>query len=401
MTTETTGTAPVLRWRGGFGRLWSAAVVSRFGDALRGAALPLLAVRLTDSPLLVSLVAAAQFLPWLLFGLLGGAVADRVDQRRAMAAVDAVRAVLTAAFAVAVWAGEARIWLLLVLAFALTTLQTVFDNAATALLPAVVPRELLARANGRLLTGQEVAYRFVGGPLVPLLLGAGLALPYAVDAVSFALAAALVAGVPTARTPAPAGRTLRGDVAEGLRALWGDRTLRAVGVSAVVCNAAVGMVIGVLVVHITGWLGAGATGYAVVLTAYGAGMVAAGPLAERLGRIRALPAAIAAQAAALAVFGTVRSLPVAAVALAVFGFAGMLTMVVEVTVLQERAPAALLGRVSAAFRTATIAGTPLGAVAAGGVAELWPLNTPVLVAAVLMACGAVPLVVAARSIARI
>ncbi|KOG91901.1 hypothetical protein ADK38_00640, partial [Streptomyces varsoviensis] len=84
---------------GDFKRLWSAAVISRVGDALRSAALPLLAVALTDSPVLVSLVTAAGFLPWLLFGLVGGAVADRVDQRRAMWAVDVVRGLLMAAFA--------------------------------------------------------------------------------------------------------------------------------------------------------------------------------------------------------------------------------------------------------------------------------------------------------------
>lgn len=68
-------------WRGGFGRLWTAAVVSRFGDALRTSALPLLAVSLTDDPLAIASVTACGYLPWLLFGLfglLGGAVADRV-----------------------------------------------------------------------------------------------------------------------------------------------------------------------------------------------------------------------------------------------------------------------------------------------------------------------------------
>lgn len=83
-------------WRGGFGRLWTAAVVSRFGDALRTAALPLLAVRLTDDPLAVASVTACGYAPWLLFGLLGGAVADRVDQRRAMWAVDTVRGLVVA-----------------------------------------------------------------------------------------------------------------------------------------------------------------------------------------------------------------------------------------------------------------------------------------------------------------
>lgn len=132
-------------WRGGFGRLWGAAVVSRFGDGMRAAALPLLAASLTRSPLLVSLVAAAGYAPWIVFGLLGGALADRVDRRRVMRTVDAVRAVLMGGFALAVGLGHADVTLLLVLAFALTTLQTLFDNAATSLLPAVVPSASPAR----------------------------------------------------------------------------------------------------------------------------------------------------------------------------------------------------------------------------------------------------------------
>ena len=64
------GLAPA--WRGAFGRLWTAAVVSRFGDALRGAALPLLAASLTDRPLLIASVTACGCLPWIVFGLLGG-----------------------------------------------------------------------------------------------------------------------------------------------------------------------------------------------------------------------------------------------------------------------------------------------------------------------------------------
>lgn len=136
--------ARVPAWSGGFGRLWSAAVISRFGDSLRTAALPLLAASLTDDPLLIASVTACGYVPWLLFGLLGGAVADRVDQRRAMWAVDLARGVLMAGFALAVAQGHGTIALLLALAFLLTTLQTLFDNAATALLPAVVPRETLA-----------------------------------------------------------------------------------------------------------------------------------------------------------------------------------------------------------------------------------------------------------------
>ncbi|GHD97585.1 hypothetical protein GCM10010339_00440 [Streptomyces alanosinicus] len=102
---EKSGTAPA--WRGGFGRLWTAA--------------------------------------------------DRVDQRRAMWAVDTVRGLLVAGFALLVGLGQASIPLLLALAFALTTLQTLFDNAATALLPSLVDRADLGGANARLVTGQQIS----------------------------------------------------------------------------------------------------------------------------------------------------------------------------------------------------------------------------------------------------
>ncbi|MFD8379456.1 MFS transporter [Streptomyces sp. NPDC059679] len=475
-----------LAWRGGFGRLWGAAVVSRFGDALRGAALPLLAVSLTDSPVLVSLVTACGFLPWLLFGLLGGAIADRVDQRRAMWAVDVARGVLMAAFAVAVWLGHATIGLLLALAFALTTLQTLFDNAATALLPSVVAPDGLSRANARLMTGQEVMGRFVGAPLVPVALGLGAAVPYAADAATYLAAAALVASLgpvspipvtvtsaadaagpaasdacdrkaegrppgappgrrlwagllgrarqrsagappsgswgrvpgvagpqgsgrqgPSGRAQAPRreprapGRTIRKDMAEGIGVLWRDRLLRALCVSTTLCNVGIGALIATLVLHVTGWLGAGDTGYAAVITVYGIGSVAGGlvaaRVAERLGRGPTIMVCGIAQIAALLALGTIRELPAAAAAFGVFGFAGIIWNVTEVTMMQQRSPAEMLGRVSAAFRTLSTAGAPLGALLGGVTAGAWGLNAPALAAAALFAGGLVALVPGMRS----
>lgn len=141
-------------WRGGFGRLWTAAVVSRFGDASRTSALPLPAARLTDDSLAIASVTACGYVPW---PLLGGAVADREDRRRAMWAVDTVRGLLVAAFARAVVLGHALVPLLLLLAFALTTLQTLSDNASTAVLSSLVligsVRHLGALVTGRLLLG--------------------------------------------------------------------------------------------------------------------------------------------------------------------------------------------------------------------------------------------------------
>ncbi|MEV7564364.1 MFS transporter [Streptomyces tanashiensis] len=382
-------------WRGGFGRLWTAAVVSRFGDSLRTAALPLLAASLTDDPLLIASVTACGFLPWLLFGLLGGAVADRVDRRRAMWAVDLVRAGLVAAFAAAVALGHATIALLLVLAFALTTLQTLFDNAATALLPALVPHETLAGANARLMTGQQLAGGLLAGPAVPVLLLDGPAVPYAADAVTYLLAALLIASLRTGapeRPPRPAGSTLRAEMAEGLAVLRADRALRWLCTATTLCNIGMGALIATLVVHVTDGRPAGTAGntaYAATITAYALGAVGGGFLArriaERTGRIRAVFLAGAVQTGCLVLMGTVPVLAVSIGAMAVFGFMGTVWNVQQTTLMQERAPEGMLGRIAAAFRTLAVAGAPLGALLGGAAAAGLGPHTPALLAAALFA----------------
>ncbi|MGW3506301.1 MFS transporter [Streptomyces sp. NPDC000994] len=391
-------------WRGGFGRLWSAAVLSSFGDALRTVALPLLALSLTDDPLLVASVTACGYLPWIVFGLLGGAVADRVDPRRAMWAADTVRGLLVGGFALAVALGHASIGLLIALAFALTTLQTLFDNAATALLPALVGPEALGSANARLMTGQRLAGGLLGGPVVPLLFAAGAAAPFAADAATFLVAAALVASlrVPVpGRQPRPAGSTLRREIAEGLRALGRDRALRGLCAATALCNVGMGALIATLVVVVTGWLGAGTKGYAAALTAYTLGSLAGGAvnrrIVARLGRMRAVVLAGAVQIAALVVLGLVPSLAAAVAALAVFGLMGMVWNVNTTTLMQQRSPAGMLGRVSAAFRTLAVAGAPLGAVLGGAVAAVWGPNWPALLTAAFFVLSVAALIPARRA----
>lgn len=365
MTTVELAGARVPAWRGGFGRLWSAAVLSSFGDALRTAALPLLATTLTDKPLLIASVTACGYLPWLVFGLLGGAVADRVDQRRAMWTVDAVRGLLVACFAVAVGLGHASIGLLIALAFALTTLQTLFDNASTALLPTLVDKEALGAANARLMTGQRIAGGLLGGPVVPVLIALGLAVPFAADALTFLAGAALVASLRpevSARAPRPAGSTLRAEITAGLRVLWHDGPLRGLCAATALCNVGMGALIATMVLLVTDWLDAGNAGYAAAMTAYTVGSLAGGALNGRLvgrfGRLRAVLLAGTAQIGALVVMGSVRSLAALVAAMAVFGFMGMVWNVNSTTLMQSRSPAEMLGRVSSAFRTLAVAGAP-------------------------------------------
>ncbi|MEV6117925.1 MFS transporter [Streptomyces sp. NPDC052109] len=398
-----TGERHAPAWRGGFGRLWSAAVISRFGDALRGAALPLLAASLTDRPLLIASVTACGYLPWIVFGLLGGAVADRVDQRRAMWTVDAVRGLLMGAFAVAVALGRASVALLIALAFTLTALQTLFDNASTALLPALVDRQTLGSANARLMTGQKIAGGLIGAPAVPALIAAGAAVPFGADAATFLVAAALVAslrtGAPEGATR-PAGSTLRREIAAGLRTLGRDRDLRGLCAATALCNIGMGALTATLVVLVTGWLHAGTAGYAAATTAYTVGGLTGGVLnrwaTAALGPLRTVLLAGTVQTGALVVMGTVRSLAAAVAALAVFGCMGMLWNVNTTTLMQQRAPTDMLGRVGSAFRTLAVAGAPLGALLGGAVATAWGPGTPALLTAAFFVLSVTALIPARK-----
>ncbi|HEX5823959.1 MAG TPA: MFS transporter, partial [Candidatus Limnocylindrales bacterium] len=107
-------TALVRHLGGGLGRgfwtLFSASFLANLADGIFSTALPLLAASLTKEPGLVAGVAVASRLPWLVFALLAGALADRLDRRRTMVIVDAGRAILLGGLTVAVLANAATIW---------------------------------------------------------------------------------------------------------------------------------------------------------------------------------------------------------------------------------------------------------------------------------------------------
>src|SRR3954469_8788260 len=100
------------RLGGNFARLWTAGAVSNLGDGVVLAAMPLLAASLTDSPTTVALVTAAGTLPWLVFSLVGGAIADRTDRRRTMSLVDGMCFAAMVALGIALLTGTESIALL-------------------------------------------------------------------------------------------------------------------------------------------------------------------------------------------------------------------------------------------------------------------------------------------------
>lgn len=152
-----------IRQRFRFGRLWTATVASNLGDGLVLAAFPLMATTITVDPIAISVITLASGLPWLVLAPVSGAIVDRFDRRILMVSFDAFRAVTLGPFALAVWNGMAPLWALYLVVFVIAAGETVVDTAAQSILPAIVPRERLDLANGRLFSTMTVAHRLAVG----------------------------------------------------------------------------------------------------------------------------------------------------------------------------------------------------------------------------------------------
>ena len=174
------------------GRNFTKALVAsgfaNLADGVLWVALPLLAVQLTRSPLLIAGITVAARPPWLLAPV-AGAFADRLDRRQSMVRVNLVRTVLLGGLALAVAADVATLAMLYAVAVLLGVAETLFDTSAQSLLPAVVDREDLTRANSRLFAVELVANTFVGPPLGGLLAAAGLAVALGLPAAAYLVGA--------------------------------------------------------------------------------------------------------------------------------------------------------------------------------------------------------------------
>jgi MFS family permease len=365
-----------------FARLWTAAVVSRLGDALRTPALALLAASVTRDPRAIAAVVVAGQLPPLLFGLLGGVYADRWDRRRTMAGSDAVRAALVGGFALLVATSEVHVGALAGCAFMLAALGTLFDAAAFAVLPALVPADRLAVANGRLQAGAAVAGGLVGAPLAGVLFAVGAALPFAVDAVTFAVAALLALTLrPTVHSSGPPDSTARNSAmttrrhvawraaGDGLRWIWRDPTLRRITTLTMVTNLATSGLIAVIVLYALEVLKVPATGYGLFMSAAVVGALAGGLLAGRIGdRLGTLPGlrwVLVAETLAVATLAVARHPVPGAIALAVFSAGTASWNALSSAYGQRNVPVEMLGRVGSAQRTVGLLAAPVGAAGAG------------------------------------
>jgi MFS family permease len=389
--TETTARPRLSR---AYWRLWWAAGVDNVGDGAFAAAVPLLAVTITRDPRLVSAVSAATYLPWLLLSLPAGALVDRRDRVGLMWRSQAVQGVVVGVIAVLAALGLVGVPVLAVAAFGLGACEVMFSNAAQAVLPQIVAKPLLHKANGNQQVIMTVGQQFVGPPVGSLLFAIAVALPFGLDAGSFALSAVLLATLPLRQRTERAGQpSMRRAIVDGLRWLLGHRLLRTLALVLGVNTFCGQFGYATLVLLATGTLGLDARGYGVLLAAAAVGSLLGGLVNARIvARIGALPALLVSLGANAVVFVGIGFSPDAVVLgalLAVNGFVTTLWNIVTVSLRQEIVPAELLGRVNSVYKMLGWGLMPVGAVVGGFVAHTWGLRAPFPVAGGLRAIALV------------
>lgn len=361
-----------------FWGLFGATVLSNLSDGIVRLVLPLLAIELTRSPTLVALTTAFAQAPWLVFVLLVGALIDRADRRRVMLVATWLRVAALAGFAWLVAVGGASLPVLYAFAFGIGVLETFNDTSKQTIVPMVVGRDDLSRANGRLHAAELVTNEFVGPPLGGALAGIGLAVALATGSVVYALAGlsllALRGGYRVASVDVR--QRLWREAAAGMRTLWANVTLRRLALIDGLSQFAFGAWMSVFVLYAVapGPMGLDAFGFGLLFAVTAAGSITAtlivAPVEQRLGRRRVMTLAMVGWAVFLAAPAATANPWLVAGLLALGSTAGTMFSVVGLSLRQRLAADHTLGRINAGHRMFAWGALPLGALVAGPVAEL-------------------------------
>jgi MFS family permease len=372
-----------------FTKLWVASGISNLADGIGIAAAPLLAAALTRDPLLVAGLTVAQRLPWFVFSLISGAIVDRSDRRGVMRSANLWRAILLCGLGLALILDWVSIGLLYLLFFGLGIIETLFDNAALAILPAIVDKTRLEEANGRLFSTATLANELIGPPIGSTMFALLPALPFSIAAASFGLSSALIHRIDGQFSSTNNRRQkIVGEIVEGIRWFWRHRLLKALGFFAATFNFVFGATMSVLVLYAQDQLGMGDAEYGLLLSmgAVGGfiGGLATKPLSDRIGAGWVLFMDALLNGIAFIGIGLTGSPWVAGLMFILISMSNMFGNVIIVSLRQAIIPDSLLGRVASAYRLVVMGALPFGALAGGLLARRVDLAAPFIAGGLLL-----------------
>ncbi|MER7848898.1 MFS transporter [Kitasatospora sp. NPDC096077] len=372
-----------------FSKLLTASTVSSLGNGVYTTALPLMAAALSSKPVAVASVVMAGRLPWLLFSLLAGTLADSWDRKRVMWTTNLLRAVATSALAALIATGNGNLTVLAIMSFLIACADVFFDSGSFAVVPKMVNRDpaRIRAANAQLTSGQIIGMNCIGPSAGGLLFGLARSMPFVTDALSFVTSALFLRRMDgNYRVPlalAPRGGLLAA-VREGLHWVWTHPLLRWLtlisGVFSLMCMVPMGafVLFAEQVLHLDSF------GYGVLLTTGALGSLV-GTLAARhvetaIGSSNALAVGLGIGGIAELLMLYANSLPLAVTAMVLGGGSSMIWNVVQISLRQSATPDHLVGRINGVHKLVTWGAMPIGAMIGGVIAEIAGLRAPFLVA---------------------
>lgn len=356
---------------------------SNLGDGIALAAAPLLLASLTSSPILVAAGAMMQYLPWLLFGLFAGAVADHYDRRRLVMLANGIRAVIVAVLVGFLVTGHATVWMVLAVAFLYGTAEVFADSAGSTLLPMIVKTDDLGIGNARMQAGYLVANQLAGPPLGAFLFAVGSFWPFVLQVLCVALAVLLISRI--AHTPVPehaegSSRAPLRAIREGLHWLRHNAPVRTLVIIILVFNITWAAPWGILVLYATEHLGMGPVGYGALTTASALGgmiaIFAFGWLERHISFSTLMRICLSLEVVMHLGFALTTSPVVAFVIMFGFGLYAFVWATISTTVRQRLVPRELQGRIASVNMVGVFGGLVIGQLIGGVLAQLFGLTAP-------------------------
>jgi MFS-type transporter involved in bile tolerance (Atg22 family) len=355
--------------------------LTNLGEGITLAAGPLLVASQTHNPLAVAMAALLQRLPWLLFGLYAGVVADRLNRRTIAVVTGLVRAAILLILTASILTHHVDIAVVLAALFLFGVNETFGDTTTTTLLPMLVDRPDLGIANSRALTGVIVWNQLAGPPIGAALFAAGMALPFVSESVCVLAGVLLISQV---QLPAHGTRgrhaRVRDDIREGWRWLWAHAAVRTLAITIFTFNVTFGAAWSVLVLYARERLGMGALGFGLITTAMAVGgllgTASYGWLERhvRLGVI--MRGGLIIETLTHLALALTRWAWFALIVFVIFGAHAFIWGTTSTTVRQRAVPAQFQGRVGSVYLTGVVGGIVIGSALGGLVASVWGITAP-------------------------
>ena len=386
-----------------FANVFTANLASSLGDGIARTAAPLLAARLTEDPVLIAGLAALAMLPWLLFALPSGILVDRMDRRHALALAASVRTVLAVGLLALVWTDALTIWWLYLLIFVYGACETLYDGAIRAVVPSVVPKKKLSRANARIEGAELVVQNFAAAPLTSALFAVAVLIPLGLLGAAYGLAVVLAVLLPQvasgrqfrasvgrasdSSSPAEKAEPFRRQLVDGWRFIMANRQLRTLWFFTTATGLLYAASSATLVLFVLETLAIPEAAFGLFLLSGAVGGLIGSVVASRLQARFGLGAIMAAMNLIAGVATLVMGIWSLA-AVGVIGFAvasGSVTIwnILMMSYRQAIVPGRLLGRVHGTWRTLLWGSMPLGSVI-GGTIALIDLRLPWIIGGGLM-----------------